>query len=159
MGCSGSKESSQGKGAAPSRTARTTSQPPVSAPLPTRLSGPGVDRGSKPKTPHGNLRPNGLKPLLLEDIFPDGHCDGLRIVYPNASALVDIIFIHGLGGHPYETWSKDDTYWPTQLLPSDIPTARVLSFGYHSSNNTVFDHAGNLDHEIARVRKGGDKVA
>ena len=64
---------------------------------------------------------------------------GLRVIYqPRAVPIVDIIFIHGLGGGSKKTWSKDPRdptlFWPQQWLPSEpeIGKARILSFGYNA---------------------------
>lgn len=53
---------------------------------------------------------------------------------------VDIIAVHGLQGHYKETWASDlvrssgkPCIWLKDLLPSDIPNARILSFGYNSA--------------------------
>ncbi|KAK2601581.1 hypothetical protein QQS21_004899 [Conoideocrella luteorostrata] len=53
---------------------------------------------------------------------------------------VDIVFVHGLGGDRIDTWTwrdkdlDDTTFWPgdRELLPTDCPTARILSFGYNA---------------------------
>ena len=65
---------------------------------------------------------------------------GLRVIHqPKTTPLVDIIFIHGLGGGSKKTWSKDPRdpglFWPERWLPSDpeIEKARILSFGYNAS--------------------------
>lgn len=55
------------------------------------------------------------------------------------SYCVDIVAVHGLGGDFYTTWAwpgdksrKQDVFWLSQLLPRDLPGARVFSFGYAS---------------------------
>ena len=79
----------------------------------------------------------------------------------NHPFIADIIFIHGLQGHPRRTWqsrssaktrkrildrfkilahlTKDGethadgrTFWPADLLPKDFKSIRVLTFGYDS---------------------------
>lgn len=54
---------------------------------------------------------------------------------------VDIIAIHGLNGSSVNTWKNDNgTLWLRDLLPNDIPGARIHSFGYPSKlflNNCV----------------------
>jgi len=43
------------------------------------------------------------------------------------------VFLHGLNGHPQNTWENDETgfYWPAQLR-KDIPEARVMVYGYNA---------------------------
>jgi hypothetical protein len=75
---------------------------------------------------------------------------------------VDIIFTHGLIGNPFTTWvASTGTYWPTQLLPLDMPHARILSFGYDADvtrflgpvgQNNVREHAATLISDLAAVR-------
>lgn len=49
--------------------------------------------------------------------------------------LVDLIFVHGLGGGSRKTWSKTSDpyhYWPREWLPRDpaFQNVRIYSFGY-----------------------------
>lgn len=51
--------------------------------------------------------------------------------------LVDIIFVHGLGGGSRKTWSAaptDDAFWPKSWLPQDpdFKEARIHTYGYSS---------------------------
>jgi hypothetical protein len=62
---------------------------------------------------------------------------GLTEVYapsPPSSALVDVVFVHGLNGDPHNTWtsSPSNVFWPADLLPQFIEEqkARVLVYGY-----------------------------
>ena len=47
---------------------------------------------------------------------------------------VDIVFVHGINGHPSGTWTseKENTFWLAQLLPRFVEEAkaRVLVYGY-----------------------------
>ncbi|KAL7943440.1 hypothetical protein V8C42DRAFT_329047 [Trichoderma barbatum] len=64
---------------------------------------------------------------------------GLNTLYdPGDIALVDIIFVHGLGGDSKKTWSGSrdaEGYWPQDWLPNDpsFKTARIHSFGYNAN--------------------------
>jgi hypothetical protein len=63
---------------------------------------------------------------------------GLKVIYQPDSAseaIVDIVFVHGLGGDSYGTWLERTTssYWPSDFLSQDIPESRILTFGYAAS--------------------------
>ncbi|TVY33066.1 Vegetative incompatibility protein HET-E-1 [Lachnellula subtilissima] len=62
---------------------------------------------------------------------------GLNLLYAPAEALVDFIFVHGLGGGSRKTWSKttsEEDFWPQEWLPEDLAftNVRIHSFGYDS---------------------------
>ncbi|PKX91768.1 NACHT and WD domain protein [Aspergillus novofumigatus IBT 16806] len=62
---------------------------------------------------------------------------GLNLLFCPEQPLIDLIFVHGLGGGSRKTWSKTATashYWPKEWLPRDpaFKNARVHSFGYDS---------------------------
>ncbi|KAF8541724.1 hypothetical protein BDD12DRAFT_790429 [Trichophaea hybrida] len=69
---------------------------------------------------------------------------------------IDIVFVHGLNpagreDHSTHTWTHaNGTFWPEQLLPKSIPSARILLFSYNSnvffgvSNATIRHHADSL---------------
>ena len=74
-----------------------------------------------------------------------------------------IVFVHGLTGDRERTWTADGASepWPKSLLPSKIPNARVLTFGYDAyvadwrgvvSENRIANHAWNLLTSLARHR-------
>ncbi|KAK7990392.1 hypothetical protein PG990_014672 [Apiospora arundinis] len=46
-----------------------------------------------------------------------------------------VVFVHGLTGDHEKTWTAHDESepWPQTLLPSRLPTARILIFGYDAS--------------------------
>jgi hypothetical protein len=43
-----------------------------------------------------------------------------------------IVAVHGLGGHPMNTWTHASTgnLWLRDFLPFAIPNARIMTFGY-----------------------------
>jgi tetratricopeptide (TPR) repeat protein/pimeloyl-ACP methyl ester carboxylesterase len=52
----------------------------------------------------------------------------------NGDKRSNVVFVHGLGGHPYDTWRRspsDDTFWPLWLA-EDIKGLAVYSLGYVS---------------------------
>ena len=63
---------------------------------------------------------------------------GLTTIHePPGDAVVDLVFVHGLGGGSRKTWSfsSDPGYfWPQEWLPADpdFTNVRIHSFGYRS---------------------------
>ncbi|KAI1451632.1 hypothetical protein F4805DRAFT_450804 [Annulohypoxylon moriforme] len=63
---------------------------------------------------------------------------GLHVIHQPDFACLDIIFVHGLGGHSQRTWSKNHDpsfFWPKLWLPFEpnISKARILTFGYNAA--------------------------
>jgi hypothetical protein len=64
---------------------------------------------------------------------------GLNTLFePAQPAIVDLVFVHGLGGGSQSTWTKSNDpslYWPKQWLPQDnaFRDARIHSFGYNAN--------------------------
>ncbi|KAF8245693.1 hypothetical protein K440DRAFT_503212, partial [Wilcoxina mikolae CBS 423.85] len=55
------------------------------------------------------------------------------------SDIPSIIAVNGLGGHWSETWTENGKLWLQDFLPSQLPTARIMSYGYNS--DTAFSKA------------------
>lgn len=60
---------------------------------------------------------------------------GLNLLHTPSEPLIDLIFVHGLGGGSRKTWSKSEDayhYWPKEWLPRDpdFKNVRIFSFGY-----------------------------
>lgn len=65
----------------------------------------------------------------------------LSCVPPLLTHLHSIVAIHGLNGHRERTWTASNgVNWLRDLVPSDIPKSRIMSYGY---NVNVFDHDGH----------------
>ncbi|EQB51678.1 hypothetical protein CGLO_08762 [Colletotrichum gloeosporioides Cg-14] len=69
-------------------------------------------------------------PVGLIPIWPDPHNDNATDIPTD----VDLIAIHGVGGHAVETWTCGDRFWLRDFLPLDFPRARVLTFGFDGSS-------------------------
>src|SRR5947207_901591 len=72
---------------------------------------------------------------------------------------VDVIAMHGLNGDCERTWTHkpSGTFWLRDLLPHDLPGARIYSYAYDSrifgkSVMNVNDFARNLLAVIVRER-------
>ncbi|OAG43151.1 hypothetical protein AYO21_02437 [Fonsecaea monophora] len=63
---------------------------------------------------------------------------GLSLLYTLSEPLIDLIFVHGLGGGSRKTWSLEPStaqnYWPKEWLSKDpaFENVRIHSFGYNS---------------------------
>ncbi|MCJ1381241.1 Serine active site containing protein 1 [Xylographa soralifera] len=92
---------------------------------------------------------------------------GLTEVFsPSEQASVDVVFVHGIFGHPKDTWTCDDAdvFWPAELLPPILEdeSARVLTYGYDAGADTftdgqarhkIHDVAGRLGRDLASNRQ------
>ena len=85
---------------------------------------------------------------------------GLHVLHSPELPAIDIIFVHGLGGHSHRTWTKNHDpalFWPENWLPfePDMGAARILTFGYNASWRgasksmaTISDFAKELLYEM-----------
>jgi hypothetical protein len=80
-----------------------------------------------------------------------------------------VIFIHGLTGDRERTWTAmgQTEPWPKTLLPTVLPKARILTFGYDAyvtsfrdlvSKNRIGNHAKDLLGKLAIYRGKDDTV-
>ncbi|KAK4118976.1 hypothetical protein N657DRAFT_650651 [Parathielavia appendiculata] len=92
---------------------------------------------------------------------------GLGIVAEGINPTVDIIAVHGLNGHREKTWTASNgVHWLRDLLPHDIPHARIFCWGYdantHASSRVscqyLYDHARTLISDLCRKRKLSDSM-
>jgi pimeloyl-ACP methyl ester carboxylesterase len=88
-------------------------------------------------------------------------------VQKNARPLViaySIVFVHGLTGGHETTWTyKSQILWPKHLLPQDVSTARIFTWGYDADvirfsftaagSNTLLDHGKNLATDLGSERR------
>jgi hypothetical protein len=94
---------------------------------------------------------------------------GYRRYLLTSGRLTSILFIHGLTGDREKTWTAKNTSepWPRTLLPSKVPNARVLTFGYNAyvadwrelvSQVRIGNHAMNLLTTLVSYREDDDTV-
>ncbi|KAI1275372.1 hypothetical protein F5Y07DRAFT_174872 [Xylaria sp. FL0933] len=95
---------------------------------------------------------------------------GLHVIHQPDSHYIDIIFVHGLGGHSRRTWSKNhdaSLFWPQLWLPFEpgFENSRLFTFGYDAdwrgatkSVSNVTDFAKELLFEMrfGTDASGGD---
>lgn len=88
---------------------------------------------------------------------------GLHCVWSPPEPLVDIIFVHGMGGGSYKTWRKDPSrqnqFWPGEWLPKDdnFSNARIHTFGYDADWSEGHDSA--LDMEMVGNNLHAEMIA
>ncbi|KAF2022898.1 tetratricopeptide repeat domain-containing protein [Setomelanomma holmii] len=87
---------------------------------------------------------------------------GLQVVAEGTNPTIDIVAVHGLNGHCEKTWTADNSInWLRDLLPHDLPNARVLSWGYDANTHSrsrvscqyLFDHARTLVSDLCLERQ------
>ncbi|KAL3486348.1 hypothetical protein BJX62DRAFT_228795 [Aspergillus germanicus] len=94
---------------------------------------------------------------------------GLKKCHDSESAVVDVIFVHGLTGNCETTWTDRDTriFWPEALLPYDNSDARILMFGYNAdiihflsmaSQNRIGNHAQNFINLLSQVQEKSETM-
>lgn len=80
--------------------------------------------------------------------------------------LFSIVAVHGLNGHPLKTWTTHETkrFWlgDSDLLPSNLKRARILTYGYNASvaallgktsSDRIMQHAQTLIAELVADRE------
>ncbi|KAJ5175660.1 uncharacterized protein N7482_001537 [Penicillium canariense] len=61
-----------------------------------------------------------------------------------------LIAVHGLNGHREQTWTASNQInWLRDLLPSDIPNARILTYGYDARTHGTNDLTAQFLYEHA----------
>ena len=80
---------------------------------------------SRPEDDNNNGSPDGLG---LDVLYPGPPSRGSSAnTSSDRDVIVDIVFVHGLGGSRYGTWKKNGVLWPKSLLSKDFPRARILT--------------------------------
>ena len=74
---------------------------------------------------------------------------GLTLVYTCPKPVLDIIFVHGLGGSSQGTWSWERNplnFWPPWLADDlELSTARLFTFGYNANFTGQYTSLSILD--------------
>lgn len=79
-----------------------------------------------------------------------------------------IVFVHGLTGNRESTWTCNKTLWPETLLPTKLPGARILTFGFDADvvnfwspagQNRIGHHAQSLAESLANQRDVTETVS
>ncbi|KAL1598071.1 hypothetical protein SLS59_007081 [Nothophoma quercina] len=87
---------------------------------------------------------------------------GLQVVCEGTDPIVDIVAVHGLNGDREKTWTAGNgVHWLRDLLPHDLPRARILSWGYDANTHSgsrvsceyLFDHARTLVSDLCLERQ------
>lgn len=85
---------------------------------------------------------------------------------PRREPTVDVVFVHGLNGHPYDSWtSQSGCFWPADLLPDVLGLLwpRILTYGYNANvaaftGGAIVSHAEMLAWNLAANRTVGALV-
>jgi hypothetical protein len=73
---------------------------------------------------------------------------------PAANYRISVIAVHGFNGHLENTWTAENSIlWLRDLLPQEVPRARILTFGYDTGNRQVFDVGESLVSELSLERR------
>lgn len=117
------------------------SQPPLCGSVPTAPMDSHADR-TTPVAPRSAARSFlshsfSLQGKKSENLEPKGPL-GLTTLYvpgPEQTVAADLVFVHGLNGGSFSTWSKESDpgcYWPREWLPMEdgFGDVRIHAFGY-----------------------------
>jgi hypothetical protein len=79
----------------------------------------------------------------------------------DAADLLSIVAVHGLNGHRDETWTAaNGKHWLRDLLPNDLPHARIFCWGYDANTHSgriscqyLYDHAKTIVSDLCLERQ------
>jgi hypothetical protein len=97
----------------------------------------------------------------------DQHFNGITVLCapPTSEHQIDVVAVSGLGSHPFGSFvhKGDGHMWLSNSLPRDMPTARVMIYGYESglqgSNSFAYlgDLASSLQIAVCRLLRSENK--
>jgi hypothetical protein len=97
----------------------------------------------------------------------DQHFDGVTVLFAPTwgEHEIDVLAVSGLGSHAFGSFvhKGDGHMWLSKSLPKDLPTARVMTYGYESGlqHSTSFanlgDLASSLQIAVSRLLRSGKK--
>ncbi|MCJ1426602.1 hypothetical protein MMC29_004505 [Sticta canariensis] len=87
-----------------------------------------------------------VTPLLTHESLPYG----LKVLAEGTDAILDIVAVHGLNGHREKSWTVNDVNWLRNFLPSDIPNARILTWGYDANTHICSSSQALVHSDAAR---------
>jgi hypothetical protein len=78
-----------------------------------------------------------------------------RILHSIIAYCLSIVAISGLGGHAYGSFKEREGQhmWLSDSLPKDLPTARIITYGYESglANSTGFQNLDDLGNALQKA--------
>ncbi|KAK7570364.1 hypothetical protein V3481_019544 [Fusarium oxysporum f. sp. vasinfectum] len=131
--------------------------------LRSRSATPIQQRETESEPANLDLAPSARQSSSLEQSSTPLFPDGVEVLVNPPDADVDICFVHGLTGDRTSTWTArgQPAPWPKTLLPSELPKACILTYGYDAyvvsksvaSSNRLIDHAMNLLTDLTNDRR------
>ncbi len=80
--------------------------------------------------------------------------DLIEVASWSGTARATVVFVHGLGGHPYDTWRRaadDETFWPLWLA-EDVQGIKVFTLGYAAPPSNWLGTAMPLQDRVGNAR-------
>jgi len=93
------------------------------------------------------------------------HAYGLEILHepkPRPTKLVQIIFVHGLGGSKRGTWTDSNgNFWPAWLCEEKrLQNVRIAVFGYNSGYNVLKANTSlSISHFATQLLAGMEEMS
>lgn len=118
---------------------------------------PGLPLHLEPSVQQSHTSPPTVSAFSIRPEGVAGSSDplGLQVAYRTDNRVGDLVFVHGLGGSAWKTWSYDRetwSFWPHWLPEDDelLASFRISTFGYNSkfkgpaTNLEIIDFAKDL---------------